>query len=353
MENGTAVQWVNTTEWDWILVLRTIFAAAGVAGNALVIAVYAQRRRREGASATNALIVNLAVADLLTSLLLLPVPTFRAVPLTAGGRAYCKLIFSQMLMWIAIVVSILTLTLVSLERYAAVVHPHRYRRLFAGWRSRVAIAGTWLTAVALNTFNLFVYELLPDGYCHIIWSSLAVRYLIATMVFVFEYLAPAVVMVAANAATVRTLRRQARALLSGPGGSRNSPAYSQLRARQRVIETIRLVVVVFLVCWTPDQIGFFVYHMGQLPDSYLGWASYRLMVLLAFANSCANPIVYAFKNPSFRHSLLAMLGLRGGRVDSTAAAVSGAAGERDKPATASVPVQSVRPRATAPTLVPT
>ena len=45
-------------------------------------------------------------------------------------------------------------------------------------------------------------------------------------------------------------------------------------------------------------------------------------MLLAFANSCFNPIIYAFKNKHFRHGFLNMVRGRGNRVGSNAESVA-------------------------------
>ncbi|XP_038045108.1 cholecystokinin receptor type A-like [Patiria miniata] len=342
MENDTSPiegkEWVSTLVWDWIEILRLIFAITGIIGNTLVIVVYVHRRRMR--NTTNAFIVNLAVADLITSIFIIPIPVLSNIPMSPVGRLYCKMIFNLVFMWISIVASLLTLTWVSLERYFAVVYPMRYRVIFSKWRPRAIMACTWLSSVVINTFNLYIVDLNETGKCQNHWPSLGFRYLIATSVFFLEYFIPMVIMLVANIITVRTLKSQARALLQRDQ-SRFSPAYSLLEARRRVIETLFIVIITFIVCWTPDQIGFYIYHFGGVPDTYLGEPLYRFMVLLAFANSCANPIIYAFKNKHFRHGFMNMVRRKGNRVGSNADSLAG----EEEFNTVNVTVRTVRPKA--------
>lgn len=316
--SGTKQEWAYDYHWDAIIVLQLVAAITGIVGNFLVIIVYVYRRRMR--NTTNAFIVNLAVADVVTSLFIVPLPRYYNIPQSWHGRLYCKLIFSSVFMWISIVASLLTLTLVSLERYCAVVHPVRYRVIFSKQRPNIIIACTWLSAVIINTFQLYVVEL-KDRVCQNVWPSLRFRYFIATSVFIVEFFAPMIVMLTANIITVRTLKSQARALLQRDQ-SRFSPAYSLLEARKKVIELLFIVVITFIICWTPDQIGFLIYHFGVVPEDYIAGILYRLLVLLAFANSCLNPIIYAFKNKHFRHGFLNMFRGRGNRVGSNAESVA-------------------------------
>ncbi|XP_033639916.1 cholecystokinin receptor type A-like [Asterias rubens] len=314
----TITEWASNYRWDAIIVLQFLAAITGVFGNFLVIVVYVYRQRMR--NTTNAFIVNLAVADLITSLLIIPLPRYSNIPQSWHGRMYCKLIFSSVFMWTSIVASLLTLTLVSLERYCAVVHPVRYRVIFSKRRPKIIIGCTWLSALIINTFQLYVVDL-KDGMCQNVWPSVGFRYFIATSVYIFEFFAPMIVMLTANIITVRTLKTQARALLARDQ-SRFSPAYSLLEARKKVIELLFIVVITFIICWAPDQFAFFIYHFGVVPETYLDGILYRLFVLLAFANSCLNPIIYAFKNKHFRHGFMNMFRGRGNRVGSNAESVA-------------------------------
>ncbi|XP_004708302.1 C3a anaphylatoxin chemotactic receptor [Echinops telfairi] len=74
------------------------------------------------------------------------------------------------------------------------------------------------------------------------------------------------------------------------------------KSRGKTLHVATMVVVVFLVCWTPYHI-FGVLHLFTDPETPVGGAlvSWDHVVLaLASANSCFNPFLYAFLGKDFR-----------------------------------------------------
>jgi len=57
----------------------------------------------------------------------------------------------------------------------------------------------------------------------------------------------------------------------------------------------------FVVCWSPNQIMFFLNFVGYAVD-FGGWF-YHLTVVLVFTNSCVNPFIYAAKYREFQHGV--------------------------------------------------
>ena len=63
-----------------------------------------------------------------------------------------------------------------------------------------------------------------------------------------------------------------------------------------------VIVVVFVLCWLP----FFIINMVNLvviiPESSTTAGVYFFSVILSYANSCANPLLYGFLSDNFRQS---------------------------------------------------
>ena len=103
-----------------------------------------------------------ASSDLLYSIFWMPVNL--SVLYTKGslrvggqlGQAFCKLVpfFGD----VSFVVSIRNLTLIAVDRFAAVVFPLR-SQLIRSKLCRIFILATWIVAVAVNSPNLFSIEL--------------------------------------------------------------------------------------------------------------------------------------------------------------------------------------------------
>eukprot|EP00057_Strongylocentrotus_purpuratus_P022444 XP_011676918.1 PREDICTED: nociceptin receptor-like [Strongylocentrotus purpuratus] len=68
-----------------------------------------------------------------------------------------------------------------------------------------------------------------------------------------------------------------------------------------------VVILIYLVCWTPNPIAYLGYKIGWFPESYINSHLHSMLTVLGFYNSCANPIIYAARYPEFREALKDML----------------------------------------------
>lgn len=298
------VKWAfRAIQWNWQTIIRTILAILGILGNTLVIFVYMNRKRMK--SCTNTFIVGLAVADLITSFHQFPRPTEISVPPGFLGELYCRTFFagSNVTMWIPIIASVFTLTMIAFERYVAVVYAMNYRSIFSKKRPRYVLLSCWVASITLNTQSFYICFVDNEKHaCSVKYPSLPFQRFIGVSFFLIEYFLPMVIMLFTQTRTVMTLRAQARALSSNRKES-NGPALSLLQARRRVIEMLFMVVITFIICWTPDQIAYFCYQMGIFDASFLSGSLYTGFVVLAFANCCMNPFIYASRNANFRRAL--------------------------------------------------
>ena len=65
-----------------------------------------------------------------------------------------------------------------------------------------------------------------------------------------------------------------------------------------------MVVSLFAICWGPILIDSILTSFGYLDAYNYGALKYTrpIMALMSYANSCINPIVYAFMSANFRNS---------------------------------------------------
>ncbi|CAL1539159.1 unnamed protein product [Lymnaea stagnalis] len=110
-------------------------------GNTLVVAAVATSRKLR--TVTNVFIVNLACADLLLGVLVLPFSAVNEIKdVWIFGHVWCQV-------WLAVDVwlctaSILNLCCISLDRYLAITRPIRYPGLMSAKRAKTLVAGVWL-----------------------------------------------------------------------------------------------------------------------------------------------------------------------------------------------------------------
>lgn len=82
-------------------------------------------------------------------------------------------------------------------------------------------------------------------------------------------------------------------------GKRAQATSSRRRKSERKITRMVVVVVaVFVLCWLPFYILNIVNLLVVLPGDFRGL--YVFVVVLSYANSCANPILYGFLSDNFK-----------------------------------------------------
>ena len=295
------VEWTwIAVSWEWWQILQLILAIVGIIGNFVVLLVICRPGRKR--TSTDTLIGALAVADFLTSIFIIPHRQARTVPSTLTAQVYCRIINSSVLMWISICASIFTLTTISIERLMAVRYPFKFQRIFSPKRTALAIVLIWIFSIILNTFSFYVH-FLKNSACLVIFPSSQFQKFIGVSVFLVEYLIPIIVMVPAHILTIRSLQLRRKSL---PLGDKHN--LKLVKAQRRVIEMLFIVVITFIVCWTPDQFGFLVFNLGAVDFTHLYSPLYRVFVVLAFVNSCANPFIYAARNKNFRKAIKELCG---------------------------------------------
>lgn len=135
--------------------VMVVFFIFGVLGNILVIlSVLFHHHWR---SVTHYFIVNLAAADLLLSSAVMPFSaTSEALGRWVFGRTFCSV-------WAALDVlcctaSILSLCVISIDRYLAVSYPLRYPSMATGRRCLAAVACLWGLSAAISVGPLFGWK---------------------------------------------------------------------------------------------------------------------------------------------------------------------------------------------------
>ncbi|XP_030841800.1 nociceptin receptor-like [Strongylocentrotus purpuratus] len=307
--NGTNIS--DESEWEWApfmwtwwVIVQLVLSITGMVGNLLVIAVIVRRRRPVQFTA-NVLIGSLSVADFLTSFWMIPRPSFITVPPNWKGMLYCRIEYSNILMWISVVASVFILTVISVERLVAVKYPFRFRFLFTVKRSVRLVGMSWLGSAILNLYILTISSHDSMHYtCVTKFPTRGVHVTAGVLLFMFEYLIPVSIMTGSHFAIIRELHALARSFQVN--GHVPPPSLKLLQTKQRMTRTVLIVVVTYIVCWSPDQICFFLFNL-DLYRTFLYSDLYRIFVCLAFVYSCSNPIIYSVRNKKFRTALFEFL----------------------------------------------
>nr|XP_057922628.1 somatostatin receptor type 5 [Doryrhamphus excisus] len=273
----------------FIPLIYGIVCAVGLVGNTLVIHVVVNYTKNE--SVTNIYILNLAIADELFML---------GLPFLAVQNALLSWPFGSLMCRVVMTVdainqftSIFCLTVMSVDRYLAVGHPIR-----SSWwrRPRVAKAismAMWAASfVVVLPVVIFADVLKDDGNCSIVWPEPAELWKTSFIVYTFTvgFFCPLLVICLCYLLIVIKVRSV---------GKRAQASSSRRRKSERKITRMVVVVVaVFVMCWLPFYALNIVNLLVVLPGDFRGL--YFFVVVLSYANSCANPILYGFLSDNFK-----------------------------------------------------
>nr|XP_060640395.1 somatostatin receptor type 5 [Anolis sagrei ordinatus] len=280
----------------FIPIIYLLVCAIGLSGNALVI--YVVVRYTTMKTVTNIYILNLAIADVLFMLGLPFLATQNAISYWPFGTSMCRLVTA--FDGINQFTSIFCLTVMSLDRYLAVVHPLKS----TVWR-RPKVAK--LISLAVWTFSFLVVlpmiifadvqETLHT--CNMswpdpveIWSAVFIIY-----TSVLGFFGPLLVICLCYLLIVIKVKSSGIRV----GSTRRR------RTERKVTRMVVIIVVVFIFCWLPFYVLNIVNLIFILPEEPVLVGVFSFVVILSYANSCANPILYAFLSDNFKQSFQKVL----------------------------------------------
>uniref|UniRef100_A0A669QMH9 G-protein coupled receptors family 1 profile domain-containing protein n=1 Tax=Phasianus colchicus TaxID=9054 RepID=A0A669QMH9_PHACC len=255
----------------FLLILLTLL------GNSLVcVAVIKFRHLRS--KATNFFVISLAVSDLLVAVLVMP---WRAAAEAVGFwpfGAFCDI-------WVAFDImcstaSILNLCIISMDRYCAISNPFCYERRMTPRVASATVGMAWLLSLLISFIPV-----------QLRWHE--------NQNLLNHFYMPVAIVIVTYTCIFRIAQRQIRRISS----------LSTFKKKTKVLNTLSIIVGVFVFCWLP----FFVLNcVVPFCDPHqrkpcVSKAVFNTFVWLGWANSSLNPIIYAF-NADFRRAFITILG---------------------------------------------
>ncbi|XP_077986990.1 allatostatin-A receptor-like [Glandiceps talaboti] len=305
MNNTTEENLVSFKDAEYVYNTELVMGVIGSLGNTIVLVVILSTPKLR--TLTNYLLLNLAVADFSTALLLIinkyPTKAFiLPIPSGVSGEFYCRVYFSAVLFWISIKASTFNLILITFERYFAIVHPLAYNSYYTRKNVVSMVIVSWTLAFVLEIVFV-VFHRHHDGSCQLfVYPNPSIGVGLGVFNFFVSFFIPIMAMIWAYARIIGSLRQSARDIKQRDNRDELGRASTLLRARKKVIRMLFMVLVAYAVCWTPDSILFLLYNIGA-PVSYTA-DYFNCFVLLAFANSALNPFIYFFKYKQFRRGFI-------------------------------------------------
>nr|XP_054750703.1 galanin receptor type 2-like [Lytechinus pictus] len=294
--------WVFRFSWSWVTIAQFTISLVGILGNLLVTVVMAVRRST--AISTDLFIAALAISDLLTSILNIPIPRALQVPDNISGVLYCRLVYTGCLTWICVISSTYILVGASFERLAAVVYPLRFKDIFTNRRVNIFIIVAWIFSILSCSYYLISLvmdvDLLSRIYCTLSDSDSSLLQAINLFNFAIRLVIPVALMIISQTAMAVVLHLQSSRMKQAMSNS--SKQSFHVSARNRVIKVMLVVIIIFILCWAPSQVAFVVasYRGTAFARAYIAGTVRQILNLLTFINSSINPFIYAAHYPKFR-----------------------------------------------------
>ena len=274
-------------------------------------------------SATNYFIFSLALSDLITASLVMPLDLDQLVHdgKWSYGAVLCDVWYTAYLL--AVPTSIMSLLAISVDRYLTLRDPlNRYRatRLMTRKRAAILIGVLWLYSLLLSLLPIMGWKEIPTqgsiyfGYCVLnatkIYSALSsvVNFLLPAVAMCFIYFR--IYLIARDMNWLRDMKitteknLQAQAESDYLSSQTVTAAYAKrnrkiLKRNLKAAKTISVLVSTFFFCWMPYTVASIVgvfYHSPTFltpPEVMTG------LLMLGYLNSALNPFLYVFHNKMF------------------------------------------------------
>ncbi|XP_019646716.1 PREDICTED: histamine H3 receptor-like [Branchiostoma belcheri] len=286
------------------IVLNTFFSclsAVTIIGNVLAIAVFTKDGKLR--STGDVYILNLAVADLTVGAISMPFTIAENVighwPLS---QALCKA-------WLVVDFtacseSVLSMVLISFDRYLQIVRPHRHRA--KTFRVKLALlACTWIIAFLMYGPAILLWDVftgvnpIQTNRCEADFPlrSAAYTFTMSFMEFVVPLALLSYLYSQVYCHAIRWFRRRP----SSADGRGTATELGKMFHR-RLAVNLTVLLLVFFVCWCPYMVGTMILSQCASCIDYYSVAFVALDWLL-WSNSAINPFLYAYCSPRFRESV--------------------------------------------------
>lgn len=281
----TCTNYTTDTQAVGLGIILSVFILVAIVGNILVILSVVCNKHLQ--TVTNFFIVNLAMADLLLSIIVLPFSaSLEVLGCWVFGRVFCNI-------WAAVDVlcctaSILSLCIISIDRYIGVKHCLKYPTIMTERKAVAILVLVWVSSVVISVGPLLGWKEPPpvdDRICRIteepgyaLFSSLFSFYLPLLVILIMYFRVYVVARRTTNSleagikrernkSTEVVLRIHCRSVLEDARPGKSHPFRSSLSVRlmkfsreKKAAKTLAIVVGMFILCWLPF---FFFLPMGM------------------------------------------------------------------------------------------
>ncbi|XP_050976785.1 trace amine-associated receptor 13c-like [Labeo rohita] len=291
-------------EYNMIYLFISLLSAWTVFLNLLVIISISHFKKLH--TPTNLLILSLAVADLLTGLILIPIEGIKQTETCwYFGDTYCGLFVIAVRLLLSTSVS--NLVLIAVDRYVAVCHPLVYPQKITTTKTLISICLCWFLCSVYNIGNVIssaYFNISQKTLCYgqcIVMISPAWTFTDLTFFFLF----PCVVIITVYLRIFYVVQWQVKVINSlTKGGKCVMEVSVKRKSESKAALTLGIIVAVYLICWIPFNI------CSLTKNTAISSTTMTFLIWTLYVSCGLNPLIYALFYRWFKISIKHILTLR-------------------------------------------
>lgn len=293
-------------------VMVAVVALVGICGNTLVIVVYMTCVKLQ-ATVSNLLVVSLAITDLTTCLLVM-MPSAWALLSDRWPLAAWTCDLHCAVNYLCIIVSMMTMALISGERFLAVTQPaiHRIRmsrQLLARLEALVCAEGVVFAVVPI-VFRWVRYDRW-EAVCAIDWFTYSEALIYVLVAFIVCFSVPAIFILITNTTIiwVSCVSSRARVLPHTLAAQESRQARAKARRQARrtnrsslhhvIVRSMLVVIMAFFVFLTPFSVTKLI-KMWTMDENSVPGPVNLAATLCQYVASAINPFIYFLLRRDYR-----------------------------------------------------
>ncbi|XP_053132477.1 QRFP-like peptide receptor [Hemicordylus capensis] len=299
-----------------LTIMYLVSFLVGLVGNIMSLRILTSKRHRRipSLNATRSLLINLAICDLMVVCI--------CMPITVGNLIYKAWVYGDFLcravpfiQAVSVSASVLSLTVISLNRYYSVHNPLHARSFFTHRKILSTILVVWVFSSGICMPLIFMnkrvgFEEVQDlplvfPICREIWPEEKIRQAYSFLLFCALYCLPVLFNMVICCLTVHRLWSPTRQLRDSNALSQTLPL-SRLKVRKKVAQMVVALVLLFAFSWLPIYTMDIWIEFNSPKSSWEEAPSPWVLQLRPFAqwlslsNSSLNPICYCFVGNLYR-----------------------------------------------------
>ncbi|XP_071378559.1 putative gonadotropin-releasing hormone II receptor [Centroberyx affinis] len=286
------------------------FILCGTSAFCNLAVLWAANSNGKRKSHVRVLIINLTVADLLMSFIVMPVDAVWNITVQwLAGDLACRLLMFLKLQ--AMYSCAFVTVVISLDRQSAILNPLAINK--ARRRNRIMLTVAWGMSAVLSVPQMFLFHNVTITYpedftqCTTHGSFVTHWQETAYNMFTFSclFLLPLVIMITCYTRIFFEIsKRMTKDNLSSSEVHLRRSKNNIPKARMRTLKMSIVIVLSFIVCWTPYYLLGLWYWF--FPDDLEGKVSHSLthiLFIFGLFNACLDPIIYGLFTIHFRKGL--------------------------------------------------